>query len=220
MNLYQQYRPGSFDEVIGQDAAVSRLKLLGRSGYGGKAIWLTGPSGVGKTTLAMIVAGINADPENISEYDAAAITGATIREIGYDMHYVGLGLRPGKSIVINEAHALRKDVIRSLLIVLEAIPSHVVFVFTTTKTGQQGLLEDYDDAEPLLSRCFKITLTNQGLCKPFAARLKAVAEELGLGKKPLSQYEKLVTENHNNMRAAWQAIEAGEMLYEEDRMAL
>ena len=60
---------------------------------------------------------------------------------------------------MNEAHGLRKDVIRQMLVTLERIPSHVVWIFTTTTEGQEGLFEDYDDAAPLLSRCLPLPLS-------------------------------------------------------------
>lgn len=40
--LFEKYRPKSFADVVGQDAAVRTLERLGESGFGGKAFWITG----------------------------------------------------------------------------------------------------------------------------------------------------------------------------------
>lgn len=53
--LHKQYRPDTFENVVGQEKVVKRLQVVGRRGFGGKAVWLYGESGTGKTTLAYIV---------------------------------------------------------------------------------------------------------------------------------------------------------------------
>ena len=69
--LYEKYRPQTFEEVLGQDKAIRQIQLAGRTGFGGKAFWLSGPSGTGKTTLARIIARQIADDFCIEEYDSA-----------------------------------------------------------------------------------------------------------------------------------------------------
>ena len=121
------------------------------------------------------------------------------------------GGRGGRAYLINESHGLRKDAIRQLLVLLERLPSHVTIIFTTTKDGQDSLFEDEIDSHPLLSRCIVLTLTNQGLAKPFAARVREIAQLEKLDGQPEAVYVKLAQKCKNNMRSMLQSVESGAM---------
>jgi hypothetical protein len=102
-----------------------------------------------------------------------------------------------------------------LLGLLERLPSHVCIIFTTTRDGEEKLFDDQIDASPLLSRCVEVRLTSQGLCKPFAARVKAIAEAEGLDGQPIARYEQLARDCKNNMRRMLMAVESGAMAAEQ-----
>src|SRR5262249_2966470 len=104
---------------------------------------------------------------------------------------------------------LRKDTIRQLLVALERLPEYVVWIFTTTKSGEASLLFDDDagDARPLLSRCIEMTLGADA--RAFAERAKAVAKDEGIDGPPLCVYESAVAAGNGNLRRVLQRIESG-----------
>jgi replication-associated recombination protein RarA len=213
--LFEAYRPRTLAEVVGQDAAVRQVKAVLARGWGGRAWWITGPSGSGKTTLARIIAAEGADDLAVEELDAQRLTPAKVREIVQSYPYRCLFGKGGRVFIVNEAHGLRRDTIRELLTAIEpagGLPSHIVWVFTTTKAGEAKLFDDdaTGDAAPLLSRCVEVTLAMDDASRwAFAQRAQAVARREGIDGLPLSVYRGAVDTSNGNMRRVLQRIESG-----------
>ncbi len=211
MQLHEKHRPRSWSEVVGQPRALARIEAIRPHGFGGRSYWVSGASGVGKTTMARIIAAEVADPFWTMEFDSAdSFRQAEVESMAQLMYMYGGG-KGGRAFIINEAHGLRAPIIRQLLGILERLPSHVVVIFTTTRQGEAKLFDDAIDAEPLLSRCVCLSLTSQGLAKAMAPVLQAAAQGAGLNGQPVEAYVRLMGSNHNNVRACYQAIEAGRM---------
>jgi len=212
MQLHEKYRPTSWGDVVGQDSITKKLQRLARAGrIGGRAYWLAGSSGTGKTTIARLIGAEVAAPEYVIEMDAGDVSLDTIRRWEMDMRQYPL-IGNGRAYVINEAHGLRRAVIRRLLILLESLPDNVAIVFTTTQAGQEYLFDMQEDTAPLLSRCIVCRLTSKGLCRAFAERAREIARLEGLDGKPITAYERALKDARNNLRAVLQAVDAGEFL--------
>lgn len=209
--LYERIRPTNLDDVIGQPKAVAAARRLMNEGLGGQSVWLSGPSGTGKTTIARILAEQMADRFYIQELVGRAVTQTVLREIEREACLYAMG-KGGRVWIINEAHGLPAAAIETLLDLCESLPKHCAIIFTTTWDGQEQLFSESIDTGPLLSRCRKIKLTNQGLAGAFAPYLRQVAMVNDLDGQPESAYVKLMQRVKNNVRAALQEIADGAMI--------
>ena len=160
--LYEKYRPTKYEDVIGQDKVIEQINHLRTRGLAGRAYWISGQSGTGKTTIARLMACEIADEWYIEEIDATGLTAAAINTIESNMQTYSLG-KGGRAFIINESHGLSRPAVRQLLVLLERLPSHVIFIFTTTNEGQLSFFEDKQDASPLLSRCIRLDLARRNL---------------------------------------------------------
>lgn len=212
VQLTEKYRPRELGDIIGQSKVVERVRRLSSRGLGGRAYWISGGSGTGKTTLGRIIAGMVADDYSITEIDAGSLTVSALADIEREFAVRPMGR--GRAVIVNEAHGLRRDSVRRLLVMLESLPEYTTVIFTTTRDGEDSLFEDCIDASPLLSRCIDLALTSQGLAKLFAARARTIAESEQLARVDLpdSAYLSLVQRHRNNFRAVLQAIDSGELL--------
>lgn len=208
-SLYQEYRPSSWSEVIGHNQVKRSIQSMKKRGLGGRAFCFSGPSGVGKTTCGYLLAGEVCEPDNFIELDATDVTPARLDELEKSLRYKCLGSKSGRAVIINEIHGLRKDSIRKLLVILERIPSHVVWIFTMTDTGRDELAKNID-SQPLLSRCISFELEPD--ITFFAAYAKMLAEREGLGGADLLSYEQHLQENRGNMRKILCDVESGQFI--------
>ena len=199
-SLYETHRPAKFSEVVGQRAAVQQIRTVLKRGWGGRAFWLAGDTGVGKTTLARIIARLGADDFFIQEYDKPMelMRKETQKYIEDSIHLYAPG-KGGRAFIVNEADGLWEQEVRWLLGILERLPNHVVFIFTTTREGQNLFVDCKINALPLLSRCIYIELVNNRyLSRSFAMRCKRIAQRERLDGQPLEEYINLAKRCNNN----------------------
>ena len=138
--LYRKYRSRSLDEVLGQDHVTSILRRALERGKIAHAYLLTGPRGVGKTSVARILAHeINHLPYDddssnldIIEIDAASNNGVDDIRALREKAQVAPVSAPKKVYIIDEVHMLSKPAFNALLKTLEEPPEHVVFILATT----------------------------------------------------------------------------------------
>ncbi len=144
--LYRQYRPGKFDDVLGQDHIVSVLKNAVKLGRISHAYLFSGPRGTGKTSVARILAKeagcSNAD---LVEIDAASSRGIDeIRSLREGVRFFPLQ-GDIKVYIIDEVHMLTKEAFNALLKPLEEPPEHVIFILATTESEKVP--------DTIISRC-------------------------------------------------------------------
>jgi DNA polymerase-3 subunit gamma/tau len=138
--LYRKYRSKSLDEVVGQTHITDILMRAIKAGRISHAYLLTGPRGVGKTSVARILAHeINQLPYSddsthldIIEIDAASNNGVEdVRDLREKVQIAPVSAAK-KVYIIDEVHMLSKAAFNALLKTLEEPPEHIVFILATT----------------------------------------------------------------------------------------
>lgn len=138
--LYRKYRSKSLDDIVGQSHITDVLQRSIAKGRIAHAYLLTGPRGVGKTSIARILAHeINQLPYedesnhlDIIEIDAASNNGVDdVRDLRDKVQLAPISAAR-KIYIIDEVHMLSKPAFNALLKTLEEPPAHVVFILATT----------------------------------------------------------------------------------------
>ncbi len=153
--LYRKYRPQNFNEVLGQASAMKILENAVKSSSFSHAYIFCGPRGIGKTSVARIMAkAVNCknpkdgNPCNrceacksineqtaldIIEIDAASNRGIDeIRDLREKVKFSPSELKY-KVFIIDEVHMLTKEAFNALLKTLEEPPEHALFIMATTE---------------------------------------------------------------------------------------
>jgi len=174
--LARKYRSLTFDEVVGQEPIAQTLKNAIATGRIAHAYLFTGTRGVGKTTMARILAkalnclssdGATTEPCNKCEacvsigrgddMDVLEIDGASNRGIDEIRELRANAIfRPArcrfKIYYIDEVHQITRDAFNALLKTLEEPPEHVKFIFATTEAQKVPAT--------ILSRCQRFDFRN------------------------------------------------------------
>ncbi|HQT81627.1 MAG: hypothetical protein B7Z60_04645 [Ferrovum sp. 37-45-19] len=172
MALARKWRPKYFSQLVGQEHVVRALSNAIESGRIHHAYLFTGTRGVGKTTLARILAkcfncqiGLTSQPcgvcdsclsidrgrnPDLIEVDAATNTRVEeMRELLDNAQYMPVAARY-KVYIIDEVHMLSRSAFNSMLKTLEEPPEHVKFILATTDPQKVPIT--------VLSRCLQFNL--------------------------------------------------------------
>lgn len=172
--LARKWRPKTFADLVGQQHVVKALQNALDKGRLHHAYLLTGTRGVGKTTIARILAKslncentLHGDPcgqcqtcrdidagrfVDLLEIDAASNTGIdNIREVLENAQYAPT-VGKYKVYIIDEVHMLSKSAFNAMLKTLEEPPEHVKFILATTDPHKVPIT--------VLSRCLQFVLRN------------------------------------------------------------
>lgn len=193
-NNYQvlalKWRPKHFNDVVGQDHITATLQKAFEKNRLAQAFLFAGPRGVGKTTMARLVAmSLNGSDKPTTEYDLNSdsikdiiegrsmdvieIDGASnrgideIRELRENIKFMPVS-GSYKVIIIDEVHMLTVQAFNALLKTLEEPPKHVKFILATTDVHKVP--------QTIISRCQRfdfLPLTN----KIISERLEFIAKE-------------------------------------------
>ncbi|MGE5544674.1 MAG: DNA polymerase III subunit gamma/tau, partial [Bacillota bacterium] len=191
LTLYRQWRPQTFNEVVGQKNTVTGLQNAVKEGRLAHAYLFFGPRGSGKTSVAKILAkavncpnSVNGEPCNtcsacqdinngsfmdVLEIDAASNRG--IDEIRDLREKVRVLPAQGKKkvYIIDEVHMLTTEAFNALLKTLEEPPDSVIFILATT--------EAHRVPATVLSRCQRYAFTRLSTTEVIN-RLRDVADEM------------------------------------------
>jgi len=139
--LYRKYRSRTWDEVVGQEHVTTTLKHAIEKNIISHAYLFTGPRGVGKTSVARILAyAVNDMPykDDSTQLDIIEIDAASnrrideIRELRERVHITPT-IAKYKVYIVDEVHMLTREAFNALLKILEEPPEHVIFILATTE---------------------------------------------------------------------------------------
>jgi DNA polymerase-3 subunit gamma/tau len=191
--LARKWRPQRFEDVVGQEHVTTTLRNAIAQKRIAHAFLFSGPRGVGKTTVARLLAkalncaeGPTAEPcercpscaeiaaggaLDVVEIDGASNTGVeNIRELNENVRYRPAAARL-KVYIIDEVHMLSTAAFNALLKTLEEPPEHVKFIFATTEVHKLP--------QTVVSRCQRYEFKRIGI-PDLLERLRRIVKEEGI----------------------------------------
>lgn len=130
---HTKYRPKKWEQVIGQQVVVRSIRRV-LADKSNRAFLLTGPSGVGKTTIGRLIAKtVGCSSSDVLEIDGATASGVeAMRDVANRMQFASLSGGP-RCVIVDECHAISKQSFQALLKTLEEPPEGAYWVLCTTE---------------------------------------------------------------------------------------
>lgn len=191
--LHERYRPTTFDDFIGQDKALARVRaILGLPSFTGGAFLLHGPSASGKTSLARVIARHFGCTDCMSalEVKGQDCTLEALRDLASWFQYASPAKSGFKVAIINECHLMTPAARAYALELMENPGNRRVIVLTTTES-------DWSD-ETLWSRFYTVKLAKPD-SKSIEAHIEAIAQREGFDVSGLN-LRRFIQDRHNNIR--------------------
>src|SRR3989338_1359850 len=204
-SLYRAYRPQSFTEVAGQEQVTKPLEEAVASGKVGHAYLFAGSRGLGKTTVARILAReVGCTEHDLYEIDAASNNSVedmrTLTEGVYTLPFES----PYKVYILDEVHMLSKSAWNAFLKTLEEPPAYAIFILATTELDRvpetvQSRCQVFEFKKPSrqgLAELARAVAKKEGYTlAPDAAELIAMLAE-GSYRDALSVLQKVLASSH------------------------
>jgi DNA polymerase III gamma/tau subunit len=197
-SLSERYRPHAFDDFIGLEKPRKVLANFASKPFPGAAFLFIGPSGTGKTSMALALCeAIRGELHHIPSQQANV---ATIEDVTRQCHYVPRN-NTLHVVLVDEADAMTPACQLALLSKLDgtAFPPSTVFIFTANDTER---LQDR-----FLSRCMALQFSSHGIAKEAAILLERIwiAEAGDTPEKP--NFLRMVQDGKNNVRDAVNSLQ-------------
>ena len=196
--LTERYRPHSISAFVGLDKPKRICAALAAKPF--DSAWLfVGPSGTGKTTMAMALAEMI--PAEIHHIPSQECNLETIERVRRTCQYVPMAGCRMHLVLVDEADRMTDAAQVSLLSKLDStnFPPSTIFIFTCN-----GI----DRLEPrFLSRLRTVEFSSYGIAADASALLKSIWDAEAPASSPAPNFARLVKDSNNNVRAALMALE-------------
>ena len=207
MKLTDKYRPRSLVDIVGQPHVVQALTRIAAS-PSECALLLAGYTGSGKSSAAMALAEAlgciveQAEFGGLWKIPSGEQTADTVRALSRRLWQVPMMGKGWKVVIVNECDSMSPAAQMVWLDLLEHIPPHTVFVFTTNDVAK--LSDRFRD------RCQEFAFNSSVESVKVAAQelVKRICAAEGLGDPPKEAFTRIVRDGHISFRRCVQAVES------------